>query len=236
VTADRADGRAKEAASAPAPSAGRAALRALRIAAIVGVIVGGASLRVVVAGEREIAESTAALRAGDAHAAALHARRAAGWYAPGAPHVRVAYARLAALATAAEGLGDRETALYAWNAVRTAAIETRWLVTPHEDDLDRANKAIARISAAAPRPPGTQTEPAAVVERQALEALTRDELPRTPWVAALAASFVAWIGGAVWLSRRAVSVTGRVDLRRAAPGLIAMAVGIGAWLLAIWRA
>jgi hypothetical protein len=200
------------------------------------VIVGGASLRVVVAGEREIAESTAALRAGDAHAAALHARRAAGWYAPGAPHVRVAYVRLAALATAAEGLGDRETALYAWNAVRSAALETRWLVTPHEEDLDRANKAIARISAAAPRPPGTQTEPTAVVERQALEALARDEMPRTPWVVALTASFVAWIGGAVWLSRRAVSVTGRVDIRRAAPGLIAMAIGIGVWLLAIWRA
>ena len=92
-------------------------------------------------GEKEIALSTAALRAGDPHGAAEHARRAAGWYAPGAPHVRVAYERLLALGTAAEGLGDRDTALYALRGARTAAIETRWLFTPHEEDLERADAA-----------------------------------------------------------------------------------------------
>lgn len=210
--------------------------RVFWVIAAVGLVFGAASLRVVGAGEREIAESTAALRAGDAHAAALHARRAAGWYAPGAPHVRVAYERLIALATRAEGLGDRELSLFAWNGVRTAAIETRWLVTPHEDDLELANRAIARISAAAPRPPGTQTEPVAVVERQQMEALLRDEMPRVPWVIVLVASFLAWVNGAIWLARRGVGVTGRVELRRAAPALLLLGLGIGAWLLSIWQA
>lgn len=229
------------------PSAGRAptgprplalviALRAAQVVAVVGLVAGAASMRVIAAGEREIAESTAALRAGDPHGAALHARRAAGWYAPGAPHVRVAYERLIALATAAEGLGHRELALYAWSGVRTAAIETRWIVTPHEADLDRANQAIARISAAAPRPPGTRTEPAAVIERQHLEALVRDEAPRTPWVIALVASFLAWAGGAALVARRAMSATGRIAWDRAAPGLVIAALGIAVWLLALWRA
>jgi hypothetical protein len=211
-------------------------LGALRGLAVAGLVIGAASMRVVAAGEREIEASTAALRAGDAQGAALHARRAAGWYAPGAPHVRVAYERLIALATAAEGLGQAETALFAWRAVRTAALETRWLATPHEEDLERANAAIARITAAAPRPPGTRTEPAAAVERQQLEVLARDEAPRTGWVVALVAAFVAWVAGAVWVVRGAVTVTGQWLWRRAAPGLAVCAAGVAVWLVAIWQA
>ncbi|WP_437504740.1 hypothetical protein [Sorangium sp. So ce1099] len=211
-------------------------LGVLRVLAVAGFIIGAASLRVVVAGEREIAESTDALRAGDPHAAALHARRAAGWYAPGAPHVRVAYERLIALATAAEGLGQADTALFAWRAVRTAALETRWLTTPHADDLELANAAIARLSAAAPRPPGTRTEPAAAVAREHLEALARDDAPRVGWVVALVAAFVAWVAGAIWVVRRAVTVTGQWVWARAVPGLAVCAAGVAVWLLAIWQA
>lgn len=213
-----------------------AVLGALRGLAIAGFLIGAASLRVVAAGEREIAASTEGLRAGDTHAAAEHARRAAGWYAPGAPHVRVAYERLIALATAAEGMGDAETALYAWRAVRTAAIETRWMVTPHAADLARANEAIARLSAAAPRPPGTRTEPTVVVVREHLEALARDEAPRAGWVVALVAGFAAWIAGAIWVVRRAVTVTGQWAWRRAGPGLVVCAAGVVVWLVSIWQA
>ena len=168
----------------------------LRGLAIAGLLVAAVTLRVVSAGEREIAASTAALRNGDARGAAEHARRAAGWYAPGAPHVRVAYERLVALATTAEGLGERELALFAWRGVRTAALETRWLITPHDADLARANRAIARLEAASPRPPGTRTEPPAVIERRQLEALLADESPRTGWIVALVGSAAAWGLGA----------------------------------------
>jgi hypothetical protein len=202
----------------------------------VGLILAAATARVIVAGEREIALSTASLRAGDPHAAALHARRAAGWYAPGAPHVRVAYERLIALATAAEGLGDRETALFAWNGVRIAAIETQWLLTPHEEDLARANQAIARIAAATPGPISARVDPPQVIERRHLETLARDESPRTGWIAALVLAFVLWTGGAAWTSRRALTPSGRLLGSKALPGLAALALGIGVWLLAFWRA
>jgi hypothetical protein len=211
-------------------------LGALRVLALAGIVVGAATLRVVVSGEQEIAASTAALRAGDAHEAALHARRAAGWYAPGAPHVRVAYDRLIALATAAEGLGDRDTSLFAWRAVRTAALETRWLVTPHEGDLERADAAIARLAASVPRPSGTRAEPPSAVERAQLEALSRNEGPYTCWVVVLAGAAVLWTGGAVWAARRGLTGTGKVLWARAAPALAVAGAGVALWLLAIWRA
>lgn len=209
---------------------------AFRGLALTGLLASAATLRVVTSGEREIAASTEGLKAGDAHAATEHARRAAGWYAPGAPHVRVAYERLIALATTAEGLGDREASLYAWRAVRTAAIETRWLVTPHAEDLERANAAIARLEAAAPRPPGTRNEPPATIAREQLEALSRDEAPRTPWVVALVLAAAAWITGSVLVVRRGITAGGQVSWGRALPGIVITAGGIALWLLAIWRA
>jgi hypothetical protein len=218
------------------PAASSVAGRILLGIALIAVVTGAATARVILAGEREIAHSTAALRAGDPHAAALHARRAAGWYAPGAPHVRVAYDRLSALATAAEGLGNRDIALFAWNGVRTAAIETKWIVQPHADDLERANRAIARISAATPLPLGANAEPAPVIERKYLETLARDEAPRTGWIAALVVAFAAWIGGAVHLARRALTPSGRVLWAKALPGIVAIALGAAVWLLAYWRA
>jgi hypothetical protein len=218
--------------SAASSTAGRVILGI----ALVAVVTGAATARVVAAGEREIAQSTAALRAGDPHAAALHARRAAGWYAPGAPHVRVAYDRLIALATAAEGLGNREIALFAWNGVRTAAIETKWIVQPHAEDLERANRAIARISAATPLPLGASAEPAPVLERKYLETLARDEAPRTTWIAALVVAFAAWVGGAIHLARRALTPSGRVLWAKALPGIVAIALGAFLWILAYWRA
>lgn len=212
------------------------ALRVLQTLAVLGVVFGAATIRVIVAGEREIAASTAALRAGDAKEATVCARRAAGWYAPGAPHVRAAYDRLIALGVAAEGLGDRELSLLAWRGIRTAVLETRWVMTPHEADLTRANEAIARISADAPRPPGTRTEPARAIEREHWEALTRDDAPRVPWVIALVAAFAVWVSGLVLVTRRAITGTGHIEWRRARAGILVAATGAAVWLLALWRA
>jgi hypothetical protein len=214
----------------------RAVVAGLWALAAVGLAVGTVTARVVSSGEKEIAASTAALRSGDAHAAAEHARRAAGWYAPGAPHVRVAYERLIALGTAAEGLGDRDLALFAFRGVRTAAIETRWIGAPHEEDLDRADQAIARLSSDAPRAPGLRTEPPAKIAREQLEVLAQDEAPRTGWVAALLAGAFTWAIGAFFAVRRGVGAQGELDLRRALPAGVVTGLGVATWLLAIWRA
>lgn len=208
----------------------------IKAVVVLGAIGAAVCGRVIVAGEREIAESTAGLRAGDPHRAALHARRAAGFYLPGAPHVRVAYERLIALAATAEQLGNTEVALFAWRGVRTAAIETRWWLTPHADDLDRANHAIARLSAREPRPLGARTELATKIERDALDALARDEQPRAAWIGVLLLGFVAWIVGGAWAVRRGVTKTGQMTWSNARLGALACAAGIALYALSVWRA
>ncbi len=214
----------------------RTFLRVFSILGIVGCVVGAITARVLWAGESEIAASTTALLQADLREAATRARRAAGWYAPGAPHVRVAYERLVAIATAAEGHGDRDLALLAWRGIRTAAIETRWIITPHESDLDRANRAIARIEAAAPRPPGTRTDSPQRIEQRQITALLRDEAPRVPWVVALVAAFVAWAGGAAWAVRRANRAPEGRAFARARPSILVALAGMTLWVVALFRA
>jgi hypothetical protein len=213
----------------------RAAVAACWGVAAAGVVIGAGTLRVLASGEQEVALSTAALKAGDAHAAVEHARRAAGWYMPGVPHVRVAYQRLLSLGTAAEGLGDRDTALFAFRGVRTASIETRWLLTPHDDDRQAADRAIARIEAGAPRAPGLRNEPPAAIEREQLEALSRDEAPATVWVVGLVAGALTWGIGAALVARR-VALPGPHAWRAALPALAVTGAGVALWLLSIWRA
>jgi hypothetical protein len=214
----------------------RTLLRFGSIVGFVGLVLGAITTRVLWAGEAEIAASTVALQQADLREATTRARRAAGWYVPGAPHVRVAYERLIAIATAAEGHGDRELALLAWRGLRTAAIETRWIVTPHQGDLDRANRAIARIEAAAPRPPGTRTEPPQRIEQRQLDALLRDEAPRIPWVILLVVAFVLWAGGAAWSVRGASLADAGQTWARARPGIFVTLAGMALWIVALLRA
>jgi hypothetical protein len=209
---------------------------ALRVAAVFGLGLGLATVRVIISGEKEIAASTQALERGDPREAAVRARRAAGWYAPGAPHVRVAYDRLQALARAAEERHRLDLALLAWRSVRSAAIETRWLMSPHRDELDRANREIARLSAGLPRAPDARAASEDRVVADQLNVLLRQEAPRLPWVVALVTGFVAWTLGLVWWARRVAGVAGQTQWSRAMWPALLVLLGAALWLLAAWRA
>lgn len=206
--------------------------RGLLTAAIVVAVLGAATGRVVYSGDNELAASTAALDAGDPREAIVRARRAAGWYAPGAPHVRVAYERLAALARAAEEHKRDDLALMAWHAVRSASIETRWLVAPHADDRELAEREIARLQAKVPG----QVAPDATIAAAQLQKLRRHAPPQTPWVVALLMGFAMLAGGLGLAARQAADAGGRVVLARAKLGLAIAAAGAGLWLLALWQA
>lgn len=214
--------------------------RALQVGAVLVLLFGTVTARVVISGEREIAGSTHALRRGDAQAATVHARRAAGWYAPGAPHVRVAYDRLRALARAAEEHRRFDIALLAWRGIRTASLESRWIAAPYRTDLELANEQIARLMAATPSAPAAPLEPDPAFLAEQLELLSRDESPRLPWVLALIGSFlVGSIGMVVWARetgrgmRRRTKGSGWTRVRW---GAGAAAVGFVVWLLSVWRA
>lgn len=222
--------------SAESASVRSSAARVLKGCVVLVFLIAVPTLRAVYSGEMEVAASTEALYAGDPHEAVVRARRAAGWYAPGAPHVRVAYERLIALATTAERLGRLDLAMLAWQGVRSAALETRWLTTPHAADLERANREIARLQSQVDRPPGTAAEPASSVERTQMARLAEQHGPRSEWVVVLTMAFCAWALGLFWVLRRGVDPSGRLSLRRAVPGLSLAGLGIALWVAALWFA
>src|SRR5439155_22857599 len=77
---------------------------------------------------------------------AVHARSAARAYVPLAPHVPAAYRRLRTIAQDCEGRGDVEAALFAWRAIRSAAIGSRSILTAHDRQRQVADEAIVRLS------------------------------------------------------------------------------------------
>ena len=192
------------------------------------------TIQAVRAGETELAESDAAFDAGDLYEASSHARRAATHYAPGAPHVTAAYERLRAIAVGSEAIGDVDSALFAWRAMRGAALQTRhlWLVHPHE--LELANQAIARLEARLQAQPNARLEQGA--RSVALKRLNRNEAPRGGWILVLGFGFVLCLLGLAWLASRGFDAEGRLSLVRARWGLVLCVVGAICWTLATYRA
>ena len=211
----------------------RVAVRTLQLLAIVVAVLGVATARVVYSGEREIAASTAALVQGDPREATVRARRAARWYAPGAPHVQVAYDRLKALARAAEQNRRPDIALFAWRSVRLAALETRWIYTPHAADMALAEREIARLSKA--KTTGTAHGPLNARALQAAAGQSRQG-PRLVWAIALVAAFVLWTAGIALWARQVAGIGGKVRWTKAKAATVLTLVGVGLWLLALWRA
>lgn len=217
---------------APAEPRARPLWRRVAVAVVIAfALLGAVTGRVVMAGEGELAASTAALRAGDPVEATIRARRSAAWFAPGAPHVRVAYERLMALGKEAERRHQRQVALLAFEGVHEAAHSTRWLVLPHAGDVEVADQAIARLRAQDPRPPESAAIPDAKIERELLETLAARPGPSRAAAAGLGVSFVAIVAGLGWVLSRAVDATGRLVVARARLGLAVAAVGLGLWVV-----
>jgi hypothetical protein len=225
-------------------SARLALRRATHVVALATVVLGLATARVLLAGEAEVAQSTAALEQGEPREAIVHARRAAGWYAPGAPHVGVAYTRLKALARAAEQRRRWDVALLAWQAIRSAALETRWVVIPHGADLALANQELARIMAMPSADTGSATEPDARLAAEFLAQLSRDTRPSLPWVVVLLSGFALGAAGLVLWARQMGqgAVTAPVGKwwqgawLRSRLGAALAGLGVLLWLLALWQA
>jgi hypothetical protein len=200
-------------------------LRRAALGLLLAVLVLAAlTARMVIEGEAELRASDAAFDRGDLPEATLHARRAAILYAPGAPHVVAAFARLRAIALGAEALGDIPMARRAWGAVRGAALEVRHVGSPEEAALDLANANLARLSGHGPG------------DRRAAERLlSRDETPRAPWVLTLGLGFLLFTSGLV-LTARGISPTGEISRKMLAIAGLLAAFGVAFWTFAVYRA
>ncbi|MCC6213537.1 MAG: hypothetical protein IT376_01615 [Polyangiaceae bacterium] len=185
--------------------------------------------RAVADGERHLRASDEAFHQGDVRAAVEHARRAAIAYAPGAPHVERAYARLYACARGAEASREPELARLAWSAVRSAALETRHVVVADEAALRLANESLARLAAA-------EADDPRAAAAAALAELERDDSPRPGWVVALGVGFLAALAGLAWVAVRGITPEGRFDWRRGRLGLALALLGAACWAVAVLRA
>lgn len=192
--------------------------------------------RVLVDARRELLDGRAALAAGRDDAGVRHLRRAAHLYLPGSPYVRDAYDELESFARSAEARGQGDRALAAWRAVRSSALATRWLVVPYRDRLDRANRRIARLMAALPRPPVDRDLPASQVEERHLALLQDSGAPDPAWVVVMGLGFALWMGAVAWAARHGWDDDDRPRWRSLRLAGAAVAAGMALFFVALARA
>lgn len=216
---------------------------ARRIAAhalvFVGLVAGAGGLltaRVLQQGELELRSAEALAATGNLEEATVHARQSASWFVPGAPHVPAAYAQLIAIARLAEGRGDVKTALFAWHAVRTSALSSRWVLIPHKDELAIADASIARLSAKQPAPHGAATQDPADIQQKMHALLARNDRPRLPWVFTMLGGFVALTAGLLHMGWTGLGDRKQLAFGPLRVGAILTTAGLIAWALALWNA
>jgi hypothetical protein len=211
--------------------------RLLQRAALLGffllVIAAVLTARVVLEGQAELLASDAAFNQGDLRPALEHARRSATLYAPGAPHLERAYERLIAVALGAEAAGQPKIAFLAWQAVRSAALESRHAFVPHGAELERANENLSRLEALAR---GASDLEQRNVQAQALSRLAADTAPSPGWIAVLGAGFLLALAGLGLFAFQGLDKAGTVAGRRGLVGIALFLVGAAFWTLAAYKA
>ena len=200
------------------------------------LLLGAAAARVLSDGRSDLAASEAAWAAGDVIGATVHARAAARAYVPFAPHVGRAYLRLRTIAQDSEARGDVEAAIFAWRAVRAAAVGSRSLFTSHERQREVADAAIARLSAAAAR--SITFRAGADASRTYVAAHGGDVAPRSLWGPLLLVGAALWAGAGFLTSRTspAWSVEGRPRMAEVRTPLAMAVAGLVVWWVALFMA
>ena len=203
----------------------------LLVTALILAGLGALGLRVVLEGRAALTAGDRAATEGRIDDAIASWESAARWYLPGVPHVDDAYERLRALASA-----DAPHALAAWRAVRSAALATRSLWTPHADDLMTANAEIAERSSRDPEGAAAGGPDAATRKVWHVTQLARDPRPRVLGAGLSLLGIVTWLVGIAILLRRGISDNGRLIRRRAIIGLLLTAIGIAEWAVGLYNA
>ncbi len=221
-------------ARATAEEVPRSHLQRLSLAGFSAVLIAAALTgRVVLEGQAELAESDAAFDQGQLLSSLEHARRSATLYAPGAPHVSSAYQRLTAIALGAESAGQPKLAFLAWQAERSAALESRHVFVPRRSELERANRNLARLEALAREAKDGER---GQTQARALSRLDADEAPAPGWIAVMGVGFLMALTGLALAAFRGVRPNGQRSLLGARMGLVLFAIGAACWTLAAYKA
>jgi hypothetical protein len=162
-------------------------------------------------GRSEMSAAEAALARSAYRDAVWHARAAAEAYVPGSPWPDRAMHRLDEIARAAATRGDRDLALLAYGAMRTAALATRTL-SSGGPWRSTAEDGLVRLAAPFP---GSTTPP---VDSSALRADLADDGLAPLWARLLLAASVVAVGSGLAGLAGASSVRGRAVAQAALVG------------------
>jgi hypothetical protein len=219
-------------------SAARLVVGALGLLAL---LVAVATVRQISAGARAVIDSDAAAARGDLAAATARARDAAEAAVPGSPYPREGYARLEAIARAAEAKRDERGAVAAWGAMRAAATATSAPLLGTGAWRALADEGLVRAGSAAPEawrgeegatpPPASGEVHASAETLQA--ALAREDAPPTGLLALLGAGALAFFAGC---ARLAVAAGDFAAFRRERAALAAATLGAILYAIACFRA
>jgi HAMP domain-containing protein len=203
-------------------------LACVLIVAALGVL----AIRTLVTGEEALDEAERAFDRGDLRESVRQARRAASAYLPFAPHVDSAYQRLVVIARGAEAAGRPHVAAFAWNALRSAALETSAPGLFPRPELEQANRSLARLAS---RLEKSRAAPDPKAESDLLTSLERPPRATAPPVGALAAGLLLVVAGLFWGGIFGVTAEGRLVARQALLALGLIVVGAACWTLAVYR-
>ena len=222
----------------------------LRWSRLAGLVLAGAVLllsmvvaRLAQLGSRELLASQTASAAGDVEGATVHARRAAMAYFPGAAHVAASYRKLRDLAVESEARGDLAASLFAWRAVRSAALGTRFWIAPRDRERQIADANIARLSAAVrqglvPR----QESGRGARDREASESSSAglggawNPPPSGAFGLLALAGIILWLGALVRLAAKGWDAGGNLSILEAKRGALLAAGGLVAWCIGLYGA
>lgn len=168
---------------------------------------------------------------GEPDEAIVHYRRAAHWYAPVNPWVPAALDRLAAIGRRAQRNHEIDRALSAYRAIRGSVLGTRSFYTPTPDRLRAANRAISVLMAKQTRPAQDLGKSERQLAREHYQLLLRDDTPSVLWSVVLLSGFFTWIGGAFGFVYRGLDADGRLVRPVAARWVLAVFVGMAAWVV-----
>lgn len=186
------------------------------------------NVRVMYSGHEnlDIARRCAAIGLNDT--AIDHYARAARWYTPLTSTSSDAIYGLLAIGEGSAQRGDAKTAKKALQEARGAILASRWLFTPHSDDLTVVNHRLAELQASDAEP----GSPASDVESN-LALLERTNLPN-PWLSLLSTMlFVAWIAVTVVGASRVVTRGGMFAGRAGVLWIAGSALLLGGWLFVL---
>lgn len=193
----------------------------MAVAALCAVsVLGAAAARETAIGRDSVAAADAAAAKSDWPEAIARARAAAEALVPGSPWPERGFRRLEGLGHDAEARGDDPTALLAYGAMRTAALETRAVGSRTAHWQLAAEEGLARVAASS-----KETAGARLSAESMLTALRDETAPSTGPFAVLAAASVAMISGLGVLAVGAARGPGaRVAKGVVAAGFVAYAI------------